>query len=307
MAGTIIQTLKTRARNPWAALALSLFAAGLGQMYNGSIAAGTAFCLLRSLAVLSLPLFVVLHGPASSIIVFFIVMGAAFIVTAASPAEAFLRARRVRELPVRPYSSIPWYGLFGLGCAVITAVSALIVMSFFSIECVGVGRRGPLLENGDRVLVLTYLPGGLRRGEMAYLADGPARVLALEGDRVRYADNSLYINGRALSMGYLPDGVIARFSGEREDVISEASDAGRYPILFRKSPGIKPGMFPPEVPAGHLLAVLDDRREGNFARVVSAGEVRGRVEGVLFSGRLRKIGMDARGNLDEVPAPRALP
>ncbi|MBN2080368.1 MAG: hypothetical protein JW838_15460, partial [Spirochaetes bacterium] len=297
MAGTIIQTPKTRARNPLAAFTLSLCATGLGQMYNGSLGAGIAFCLLRSLAILSFPLYVVSHRPASSLLAFIMLMGALLLVTVASPVEALMRARRGSELPVRPYSSIPWYGIFAVMCVILTAASVLIASSFFYIERVGGGRTGPVLEEGERILVMTYLPEGLRRGEMASLAGGQARVMAIQGDRVRYEKNIFYVNGNALVMGYLPDRVIARFSGEREDIISEVNDAGSYPICFKQSADITAGRVPPVVPAGHLLTVLDDRREKDFARVVSTGEVRGRVEGVLFSGRFRKIGMNARGNL----------
>ncbi len=295
MARTIIQTLKTEERKPFLSFIFSFLFTGLGQMYNGALAAGVAFCLMRALAILALPAVVVSQRPASAIVVFFNLVTAAAVVTCVSPVEALLRARRNRGLPVRAYTSPPWYALFAVVCAVITAGSVLTAVSFFSMERVKEGRSGPILAGGDLVLTLDYMPEGLRRGELALIDGSFARVLAIEGDNVGYEKNIFYINGRALIMGFLPDVVIARFTGEREDIISETNDAGTYPIRFRQSPDITPGFTVRKVPPGHLLVAFDARIEKGFARVVTGGAAGGRVEGILFSPRFRKIGMNAYG------------
>ena len=80
-------------------------------------------------------------------------------------------------------------------------------------------------------------------------------------------------------------------------MLSEAGDAGKYPLRFKRSPAVTLAGLEPKVRAGHLLVATDTRLVKNFARIVPVGSVRGRVAGVLFSERLSKIGMNAFGGL----------
>lgn len=298
MADKIIQTQKTEPRRPGVSFALSLFFTGLGQMYNGDLARGAVFALFRVVALLAVPAALVSRRPASSIGMFLVMTAAALAVAAASPVEALVRARRRRDLPVRAYNTARYYALFAAVQKLAILLAMTVLLGFYSILAVHDDAAGPLLESGDIVLVTAYATDGPACGELVELDDGAvARVLAHAGDTVRYHGNIFYINGRFLPMGYLADDAIGRFTRDREHVISETCGTRVYPVRFRQSPEITPGGIVSPVPKGALLAATDTRLEKNFARIVHSGSVRGRVEGILFSTNVRKIGMDAFGDL----------
>jgi hypothetical protein len=297
MAERFIHTLKTGARKPGRSLLLSLLVTGLGQMYNGELAKGAAFCLMRAVAIAALPVSVMKVPAAPSVVTALCLMAAVLALTAASPVEAWIRARCRTDLPVRVYGIGTWYAAYAAACTAVTAAAVILLATLFTAGRVSNGAAGPLLESGDIVLVSRYLPEGVGRGELLFLDGAPARVIALGGDAVRYEGNIFFVNGRALPLGFLADRVIARFTSDRGDVISEAGGAVKYPVRFRQSPAITLAGLPAAVPQGQVLVASDTRFTKDFARVIPVGSVRGRVEGVLFSKRLSRIGMNAFGGL----------
>jgi len=298
MADKIIQTQKREARGPGAAFALSLFFTGLGQMYNGDLAKGAVFLLLRTAALLAAPAAMVTRDLPSGIVPVICLGAAALAITIASPVEALVRAKTDQDLPVRRYNSVIAHGGYAVFTTIVTAVSVLVLAAFFNTGRVTDSRGEPLLERGDIVLIYRYAPDGYRRGDLVFLRDGSVgRVMALPGDMVRYDKNIFYVNGRILPLGYLADDFIGSFSKDRSDVLSEMNDTRKYPVRFRQSPEVTLRIMPLLVARGNLLVAADSRLKRDFARTVMADEVYGRVEGVLFSSYFRRIGKDACGNL----------
>jgi signal peptidase I len=298
MADKIIQTQKTKARNPRVSFVLSLICTGLGQMYNGDLARGAAFCLLRTVPLLALPAWVITRRPATSITTFIYIMLVVLIITIASPLEALIRVRRKRELPVRFYNLNLYYAFFVLVQVVLTSIAVLMLVSFFNIERVKDESAGPLLQAEDIILVNRYMPQGCRRGELVTLAGGVVgRVVAMGGDAVKYDNNMFYVNGMVIPLGYLADGVVMRFSSDRDDVVSEANDGRKYPVRFKQSRDITLQNVGAPVRKGMVLVADDTRLKKDFARIAPVDSIRGRVEGILFSTTLSKIGMDAYGGL----------
>ena len=297
MADKTIHTLKTGARRPGRSFLLSLLFAGLGQTYNGELAKGAAFCLMRAVAIAALPVSS-LKGPAAPSACTALVLAAAVVaLTAWSPVEAYVRARRHADLPMRAYCTRAWLCAFAAACAVVSACAALVTAAFFTVSQVPDAAAGPLLDRGDVVLVSRYRAAPVARGELLLVNGSPARVIALGGDAVRYEGNIFFVNKGALPLGFIPDRVIARFTSDRGDVISEAGAAGKYPVRFRQSPAVTLAGLPAVVPEGSLLVASDARLAKDFARVVPLASVAGRVEGVLFSEWLSKIGMNSFGGL----------
>lgn len=298
MADKIIQTHRREARRPGAAFALSLFFTGLGQMYNGDLLKGAALLLMRTAALLAVPAAMITRDPVSGITAFISLAAASLAITIASPVEALARAKLNRELPVRAYNSARAYAGYIVIQLFINVTLSLIMASFFTAGQVTDRRGEPLLERGDIVLIYRYAPHGYRRGDLVFLDDGATgRVIALPGDTVRYANNIFYINGRSLPLGYLPDETISRFSAIREDVLSEANEGRKYPVRFRQSAVVALQGITPLIARGSVLVSADSRLVKDFARVIPADAIYGRVEGVLFSSYPRKMGMDAFGNL----------
>jgi len=298
MADKIIQTLKTKARNPGVSFVLSLIFTGMGQMYNGDLVRGAAFCLLRTMPFLALPAWIITRRPATSLIAFFCFIAIVMVITIASPLEALIHARREREMPLKAYNSNLYYALFALVQIILTAIGVLIIVTCFSIDRVKDKTAGPLLRPDEIVLINCIMPGGPQRGELVMMDGGAVgRVVALGGDTVIYDDNVFFVNGTLLSLGYLADQVIDRFSSEREEILSESNEGRKYPIQFKQSPSITLQAIPRPIRKGTVLVAADTRLEEGFARAVAMDSVRGRVEGILFSSKISKICMDAYGGL----------
>lgn len=294
----MIKTQKINTRYPGIAFLLSLVCTGLGQVYNGDMVKGIGFGLLRCMPLVLIPLSVLKGMSVSYINTFMVMIFICMAITIAAPCEALWRARRSREMPQKAYNSVPWYGMFVVINASLTAVSIVLLISFFSIERVLDKNPGPVIDTGDYVLVKRYSSTGNARGDLVLYEHGTVgRIIALEGDSVGYAGNIFYINGRALILGYLADRVIQRFASDWEDIISESSDGKRYPIVFKTSAAIFLQHLDAKVKKKHILVASDRRVEKNFARSVPVDHVQGRVEGILFSSNIRKIMMDSWADL----------
>jgi signal peptidase I len=294
----MIKTQKINTRYPGIAFLLSLVCTGLGQVYNGDMVKGIVFGLLRCMPLFLIPLAVLKEMSVSYINTFMVMIFICLTIIIAAPCEALWRARRSREMPQKAYNSITGYGIFVLINAFITALSIVLLISFFSIERVLDKNPGPMIDSGDYVLVKRFASSGYARGDLVLYEHGSvARIIALEGDSVRYAGNIFYINGRALILGYLADRVIQRFASDWEDIISESSDGKRYPIVFKTSAAIYLQHLDAKVKKKHILVASDRRIEKNFARSVPVDRVQGRVEGIFFSSNIRKIMMDSWAGL----------
>ncbi len=295
---TMIKTQTIKARYPSSAFLLSLACTGLGQTYNGEMAKGIAFGLLRSLPLLLVPLAVLEPKPFSCICTFTTMIIASTIIALLSAGEALFRARWKREIPLKPFNSPAWYALFAFVNTALTAISVALLITLFSIEKVRDKNPGPVVGPGDCVLVVRDPFARYVRGDLVLLDNASmGRIIAIEGDRIGYSDNIFYVNDKALILGYVPDHVIRRLSSSWDDIISESGGGKRYPIRFKKSAAIVLDNIGGEVKKGHVLIASDTRVEKNFAQTVSANRVQGRIEGVLYSSNLSKIMMDSQGDL----------
>jgi len=289
----MIKTQKIKTRYPFIAFLLSLVCTGLGQVYNGDMAKGIAFGLLRSIPLLLVPVVTLRQKPASCITVFAVLLLISVAITLLSSGEAMLQARGKREIPQKAFNSYTGYGLFALINTALIAVSVALLISFFSIGKALDKGSGPAIAYGDYLLVLRgpfvqYVRGDLVLFDRASIG----RIIAIEGDRVQYSDNIFHINGRALMLGFIHDAAIRSFSPDQEDIISESNGGKRYPIRFKKSAAVVLDNIGPVIKKDQLLIASDSRLEKNFSRMVPASSVRGRVEGVLYSPNIRKILMD---------------
>src|SRR5271157_5693982 len=129
----MIKTQKIKTRYPFIAFLLSLVCTGLGQVYNGDMAKGIAFGLLRSIPLLLVPVVTLRQKPASCITVFAVLLLISVAITLLSSGEAMLQARGKREIPQKAFNSYTGYGLFALINTALIAVSVALLISFFSI------------------------------------------------------------------------------------------------------------------------------------------------------------------------------
>ena len=289
----VIKTQKIEAKNPFTAFLLSLVCTGLGQAYNADMAKGAAFAIMRCLAFFLIPFFSLKQEADSIIHIFIALTLICVVISLASSIESLFYAARNRKLPLKAYNSMPGYGLFASVNLILTGLAVAILCLFFSIDGISDKRAGPLIEPGDYVLIKRYSTRGSARGDLVLLDDGSAvRIMAVEGDSVGYAGNMFSINGRDLPLGFLPDDLIQTFTPDRGDIVSETNGGKKYPVRFKRSTAISLQNLASPVARGYMLVAADQRLEKNFARIIPAGGIRGRIEGILFSSNMRKIGMD---------------
>ncbi|MBI3369306.1 MAG: signal peptidase I [Burkholderiales bacterium] len=182
------------------------------------------------------------------------------------------------------------------------------------------GSMEPTLRVGD-VLFINHLAYGPRlpftntalalgrpqRGDIAVFRYPPdvsqfyvKRIVALAGDRVRFRDGALSLNGEPIAVQDQGWGTHAADVGQR--MLSETAVGrshaiklmpgvqGRMPIdgLGAACQSERPGAWDCTVPPGHLLAIGDNRDNSSDSRVwgfLDEREVYGRVDRVLFNYR----------------------
>ena len=298
MAKIIIYTDNSYPRKPAVAFLFSFLIPGLGQVYNGDLMRGIAVALIRTLPLFLLAAVSIDSTSRSCIRAFFLMSAAYIMLTFASALEACIVACIRKELPKRFFNRARWYVLFAIVSILFTCIALLMVFANLAFERVRTDRAAPLLKGGDIVLVRRFLPSGIKGGELAWFDEGrAARVIAREGDLVSYVGNVWLVNRSPLSLGYLKNEDVSRYDAGAEEVLSESTEGRRYPIRFKYSPLLIPkGMVSP-IPKGSLLVADDTRTIPGFSRVVPADSIKGRVEGIVYSSRLRMIGIDGYGGL----------
>lgn len=296
--GPIIQTKKTEARKSWLAFLLSLVFPGLGQMYNGDLPKGAAFLLLRTMPLLIGPVAVLRWNPVSCVKILMACALAWMIIPLFAALESLLAARRGVLLPVRVYNAVRYYLAYGAVCGLLSFLCALPSVFFFRVDPVEGAGKAPLMEEGDWMVTRVYNGPGYARADLVVLGNGfTGRIMALEGDAVRHADNIFFINDRGLPLGYIRDDMIRSFSRDAYDVVSESNEGRKYPVRFRAADHLSlPGLKTP-VPRGHALLAADTRAGDDFCAMIPLESISARVEGILFSRNLRKIGMNACADL----------
>ena len=298
MAKIIIHSDNSYPRKPAAAFLFSLLVPGLGQVYNGDLMRGIAVALIRTLPLFLLAAVSIDSTGSSCIRAFFLMLAAFFILAIASALEACIVACIRTELPKRFFNRAQWYVLFAAVSIGFTSLALIMVCVNLAFGRVRTERAGPLLRQGDIVLVRRFLPAGIRRGELAWFDEGKAaRVIAREEDLVSYVGNVWLVNRSPLSLGYLKNEAVARYGAVVEEVLSESTEGRRYPICFKYSPLLAPKGIVSPIPKGSLLVADDTRTIPGFSRLVPADSLKGRVEGIVYSSRLRMIGIDGYGGL----------
>lgn len=197
-------------RNPIIAAGLSLLAPGAGQIYNGQLLKGIVFFLVPYLLYVIWAL-VRLPGHFSGLVAFLIIgIGYEVFVVV----EAFDRARRLKEIPLRPFHRGWIYLLFiliSMGTAFIGSRFILENIWGVSFARMPTTSMEPALQNDDFLVVDlgAYKNSKAERGDLVvfkYPLDPSKlfvkRVIALEGETVEIKNKEVIVNGKALEEPY---------------------------------------------------------------------------------------------------------
>jgi signal peptidase I len=196
-------------RKPSIAALLSLVLPGLGQVYNGEPGRGLV-------AYLSLPLLVILAfffvlGTFPGLVIFIVL---AVLLYLGIAADAALRARHIREIPLRWYNRPAVY--FVLAVVVPILAGPIVLKTIFpqlrfrTYE-IPAASMEPTLQIGDHLVadMWAYRNRLPERGDVIVFRslDDPKmelvkRCIAVQGDTVEIHDKMLSLNGRQLTEPY---------------------------------------------------------------------------------------------------------
>lgn len=281
---TIIVSHKIARRNPVLSFTLSLLFTGLGQAYNGKLSQGLTLLAVRTLALLLIP-FTSLAREAHSHLVSFVVLSiAAAVVTAASPVEATVSSLLQKELPLKRYNSPFVYAGYATAAVFVTAMALTAAAAFFTLGTPRDDSALPSASPEETLLIMTYHPGQYEKGDLVLYGGGKiGRVMAGAGATVQAERNCFAIDGTPLSFGRWEDEGTGKVPEKLLAAIHVEKGNGReYPILAEFT-GEKKSMAPVTIPGNSYYIAADNRVPEAAGEIVPAGDIKGRVEGILLT------------------------
>lgn len=239
------------------------------------------------------------------------VLALLLLVTGALTLAWVLQRRRGR-------SEKPWWVHWGADFFAVIALVFTCRVALADWQRVPSGSMEPTLRVGDMLLInhLAYGPrlpftntaipmGEPKRGDVAVFRYPPdvsifyvKRIIALPGDSVVFRDGVVAVNGEPLKAedqgwGQREDDKGQRLftetlAGQEHPIKINPFVQGRMPMSIGEPDcqSERPGAWQCKVPAGHYLALGDNRDNSSDSRVwgwVPEGEIYGRVDRVLFN------------------------
>lgn len=265
-------TALKRTRNPFIAGLLSLFASGLGQIYNGAGALGLVFLFI----IVALPfLWAVLGWPHR-----FIGLAALAIVTIVFwlfvTVHAFFQARRIRETELKKYQKLGVYAFFVILSIGLTktwiSFLGIAPFKFATTSMMPTVHQDDFLMIGPRA----YDNQAPQRGDLIVFAcpRDPSkrflmRVIAIDGETVEIKNKQVFIDGQPLQESYKI----------HEDSAVENSRDNFGPL---------------RIPARHCFVLGDNRDnsyDSRFWGALPLADVKGRALYVYWAKDKSRIGL----------------
>lgn len=242
---------QTQRRLPWAALALSLAAMGVGHLYSGRVAKGMVIYLIWFVVLLLCVAAAVL--PASALLLAACILGPALAIVATyiyAALDAYVAAKRSDPCyQLQDYNRAGLYALLivvQLACAV--ALTAGLREFVFEGFYVPTRSMVPSVLQGDRILANKLMARQRfpERGDLIVFRnpqpqDGRLfvkRVVALAGDEVVIDDEGVMINGKRLPRDRIPQEALRSIRGQvAGDAYFESNAGRRYRVAYNATGG----------------------------------------------------------------------
>ena len=294
MKSEIISSQSPLRRYPILAFALSFIFTGLGQVYNGHFSKGFVFLIFRVLSLLVLPFYVIIYAYHVSVLFLSIIVIVQFIIWILSPVEAAYSARSQNTFNLKNFNSIFIYFIYGLISSGLLIFSVLLIISFFSIETVSTENMNPALLKNEYVVVNKYSGKNVGVGDAVIFVskNGKAagRIIAKDGDLVS-KKGGYYINNTAL-----PRTIISKIDLEKngidnsEDLFFELNGERKYPVKMKQDKSKNASVLKPVLLGNdEYLIAFDNRSTNDSFEIVKQSAITGKIEGILFSKKIRRI------------------
>ena len=273
---------------PYIALVLSLFFPGLGHVYCGTLSRGSVFALALCLGALMIPFGLTATGHTTSLYTAIILTSLYILVYFLCLADALLRSLRSDGRTAKRYTTVTFYAAASLVSLALNVLSLSPAFSLYSFQYITNDTMKPSFQNGDVVLVAGYSSSRVTPGDVLLIEEGGARkiarLIAREGDRVRYGNGRFEVNGVPLSLGVdIINQENTVNSGGSDDRYYEVIQDRKYGITIdlNKSAGALNYTGEISIPDGILLVAFDNRLIKEEPISVSLSSLRGRVEGTI--------------------------
>lgn len=275
-------------RKPWLAFMLTQICPGLGQLYNGDIRwAVISFVLSLVVAVAS----EIWFFDTLSKLLFAVALG--LVLDTALSVQAWLRARRVKEMELRPYQRWWVYLLFTLVVYGVPDGYGLLMPSRIRSFQIPSESMVPNLLVGDRLVAdgWAFWHQDPKRGDIIvfdYPKDPSTkfvkRLVGLPGDKVEMKKGELYINDRLVPQNRTSSPLIEDHGWRAAEYVENLE--GVLHTIQREQPENDRDFGPVAVPAEHYFMMGDNRDRSSDSRVwgfVARDALIGRMAYVYFS------------------------
>lgn len=279
------------------AFVLSFLFTGLGQAYNGELSKGLVFTALRIVTLLIIPLYAVMND--SVLILFVSAFALNFFVWIISPFEAMHSAKSKSGINLKKYNSIIFYFIYGLLSSALIFISFLTVLSFFSVKKINDNKMNPLFEKNEYILVNRYAYSGINTGDVVLYSQNKktenGRIIAVPGNVVSIGSGKFFISEKPLELSILTDDEMNDYGiRNSEDLFYEINGSIKYPVRAKtaiSSSQEKKPVIPENIQVKNKMFFVsyDNRTGENYYNFVEDKDIRGKVEGILFSRNFKKI------------------
>lgn len=291
-------------RKPRTAFLLSFFFTGLGQVYNGDMARGAVFFLLRIISIIIPAIVAVTRNNESYIYVFAGAICCNIIIWILSSLEARYTAVRTGAYNLKIYNTAAVYFMLALMNFIIMIISLIFLSFFLSVEMVRTDDMKPAFSHGELILVNKYSYYNSDIGDaVVYSENGSdkiGRIIASGGETFAYADSRVYVNDSVLNLGILNAGDMDHLGLDNAgELFYETNGNRRYPVRVVVENNFEAGVKPRKtagriivsgrVKKGMLLLSSDNRGSGAPFKTVPLPDITGRVEGIIFSFKLSRL------------------
>lgn len=265
--------------NPWLAFMLSLAVTGLGQVYSARAARGTAYMLLRVIAVIAIPCYSVLNPGANVAAEIASAITVFILVSVISPVEALSMAIISRRHSVKKkYNSAAYYSLFAVASLCITALSLLLFFSCFSFIRASAAFN-PLVAQGD-ILIVNKMNRSYSGGDAVFDRNYSLfRIIALPGETVSYKNRIMIVNGTELRRSIYTEEELNSLNLTDNNVTSESSGRYSYAVI----PPAEKFSISMQLSGGEYCAAADERKNADSFIKIRSASIAASFEGVLVS------------------------